>query len=495
MVEGHQVARTAAAHRATLVGRRFRATSPNGRFSQGARDVDSCRLLDVQSVGKNLFYFFEAKGRKGSEEEREGERQTVAVHFGMSGRARVARKSSEPETTPTTRLRLVEEVSSSSSSVDGNNATTNNKNNNDTDDGNLLTLHIACMTLLHSPDESLWRTKRVSLGPDPLREDADREVAFASMLSPKNRKKSVGFLLMDQAVVAGIGNIYRAEICHLGRVHPETPAGLLSREELEELWEASVRTLRDGFESGSIVTVRDGRSEAPHDPTARRFVYNRESCATCGDRVVSFDINSRTAYACLSCQPLRAEAAAALTPARKREVFSSSAAAAKLFASRCAPDEAGSTLAPLHPSKMTVAQLRSVLEANGIDSKGLKKKAELVQRLEEHRSLSTMTTTSKTPATTATATKRERLDDEEDALAARLSTTSSSSLSLLGTRGLVPATPAAAAEEKLRAGEKGNVEHVAQAGDDVATAFGPVTPAPKAQRKRKEEAKKKQRHD
>ena len=225
MVEGHQVARTAAAHRATLAGRRFKAESPNGRFAAGAAAVDRKRLLDVQSVGKQLFYFFEAKD--GQQEER----QVVAVHFGMSGRARVATLGSEPERTATTRLRLVELKEEEGGGGAGKGGTAKKAaggggggggGGDDDDDGeeesDPLTLHVACMTLLHSPDESLWRSKRAALGPDPLREDADPEAVFASMLSPRNSRKSLGLLLMSQEVVAGVGNIYRAEICHLSRV-------------------------------------------------------------------------------------------------------------------------------------------------------------------------------------------------------------------------------------------------------------------------------------
>ena len=317
---------------------------------------------------------------------------------------------------------------------------------------------------------------------------------------------------------------------------------MLSRKELETIWSASVRTLRDGFETGSIVTVRDGAREAPFDPAARRFVYNRERCATCGDRVVSFDINSRTAYACLNCQPLRKGVMAALPAARRKEV--ESASPAKLFASRCAPDEVN---VALPPSKMTVAQLRAATEGCGLDPSG--KKADLVSRLEKH---STAAAAAKAAAAAAkaaaakakaaaaaakaaakakaaaaakaaakaaaaakakaaAAAKREPLDDAEDALAARLSVPSSSSssaaaaaaLATPGTAGLIPATPAAAAAEKRRAGEKGNVEHVAQTGEDLATALGPalkkkkksalspsssssspITPAPRQQKKK-----------
>lgn len=220
-----------------------------------------------------------------------------------------------------------------------------------------------------------------------------------------------------------------------------------------------MRTLRDGFESGSIVTVRDGPREAPFDTAARRFVYNRERCATCGDRVVSFDINARTAYACPRCQPLRKGVAAALPATRRKEV--EGASPARLFSSRCAPDE----IAVLSPLKMTVAQLRAAAEGCGLETRG--RKAELVSRLEEHAK------EKKASEAKTTETKRERLDDAEDALAANLSSFGIA-IAAPGTAGLVPATPAAAAAEKRRAGEKGNVEHVAQSGDDLATASGPA---------------------
>ena len=56
------------------------------------------------------------------------------------------------------------------------------------------------------------------LGPDPLREDADGEVLWAKM---QTSRKPVGLILMDQSAVAGVGNIFRAEI--LFKVSPKRP--------------------------------------------------------------------------------------------------------------------------------------------------------------------------------------------------------------------------------------------------------------------------------
>jgi hypothetical protein len=77
MVEGHSVHRVAYSHSKVLVGKRFTASSPNGRFSDGARAIDGKKFHSIEAVGKNLFAFF-------------GENEIVGmvcvhVHFGMSG--------------------------------------------------------------------------------------------------------------------------------------------------------------------------------------------------------------------------------------------------------------------------------------------------------------------------------------------------------------------------------------------------------------------------
>lgn len=58
MVEGHSVHRIASRFRTTLVGRKFAATSPNSRFTDGASAVDGRTLSRMEAVGKNLFAFF-----------------------------------------------------------------------------------------------------------------------------------------------------------------------------------------------------------------------------------------------------------------------------------------------------------------------------------------------------------------------------------------------------------------------------------------------------
>ena len=68
----------------------------------------------------------------------------------------------------------------------------------------------------------------------------------------------IGTVLMDQRKLAGVGNIFRAEVCFKARVHPDQPAGTLGRPALERVWHHSVDLLRRGFKQGSILTVDEG---------------------------------------------------------------------------------------------------------------------------------------------------------------------------------------------------------------------------------------------
>jgi hypothetical protein len=291
----------------------------------------------------------------------------------------------------------------------------------DDKDGGVLCADLSAMTVLHGGPE-LEAARRGALGADPLRADADVDAAFNKIATSK---RSIGFALMEQSIIAGVGNIFRAEILAAARVHPDTPCAAIDRPTFDTIWAHAVAQLRSGFETGSIVTAnRPGLVRTPTDPSARRIVYNRASCAACGARVVSWDINARTAYACVACQK---PGAAGGGGARAK------AAPATVFASACAPPTKAEAAAD--PSTLTVAALKQVLADAGQPTAG--KKADLVARVR--------------------------------ALAAGP-----------GTAGLVPASAAAAAAEKAAAGEKRNVEHVPQAADDATAA--PITPSPRKRR-------------
>ena len=94
----------------------------------------------------------------------------------------------------------------------------------------------------------------------------------------RTSKKSVGLLLMDQGFWAGVGNIYRAEILFVARVHPSVPGAQLTRDEFDRIWSTSVSLMRRGYEQGSILTVDPAEATALGRPSLRRWIYNSATC-------------------------------------------------------------------------------------------------------------------------------------------------------------------------------------------------------------------------
>ncbi|GAB4813748.1 hypothetical protein N2152v2_000794 [Parachlorella kessleri] len=332
MVEGHQCHRVAAHHRKLLLGKAFAATSPNYRFIEGAAAVNGKPLTRIEVHGKNLFYFF---GDASSP-------VVVHIHFGMSGAFKTTALPG-PEPRETTRLRLVNEELG-------------------------VVALLSAMTVQHG-DLAFYESKASKLGQDPLREDADPEEAWRRV---STSRKPVGLLLMDQSVVAGVGNIYRAEILFKAGIHPEQPGLMLTREAWDTVWQHSVLLLQRGFQTGSILTVDPQEAKTLGKPWTRRYIYNHKRCGRCGSDIRSWGMAGRTAYACETCQPLPpgAELAAGRAKALK------AATRAKEFVSHCAPDDP----ADVAPSKLTLPLLRARLAVLGLPISG--RKADLVARLE-----------------------------------------------------------------------------------------------------------------
>ena len=97
-------------------------------------------------------------------------------------------------------------------------------------------------------------------------------------------KREVGWCLMEQSIMAGVGNIYRAEILYKSGVHPDQPANTVSRAKFELIWKHSVLLLQRGFKTGSILTVDPADAQRLGEPWTRRYIYGQTKCGECGTK-------------------------------------------------------------------------------------------------------------------------------------------------------------------------------------------------------------------
>ena len=155
-----------------------------------------------------------------------------------------------------------------------------------------------CELLDRAGVDALVRT----LGPDPLRPDADADEARRRLQAYPG---TVGAALMDQAVLAGVGNVFRAEILHACRIAPSRPAARITDAEFAALWSGLQTMMAQGVADGRIITVDvpAGQDRLAVPEAESRRVYKRTACADCGTPVVTTTVNGRTAYACPRCQP------------------------------------------------------------------------------------------------------------------------------------------------------------------------------------------------
>jgi endonuclease-8 len=261
MPEGHTLHRLARAQRTRFVGHPVAVTSPQGRFADAAL-VDGRVLDQVTAHGKHLFAAF-------------GDR-IVHVHLGLFGKVQEG-DGPPPPPVGAVRMRWVAETGWSD-----------------------LRGPTACEVV--SPSEVAAIRDR--LGPDPLAARPDGRRAFARIA--RSRAPIAG-LLLDQAVVAGIGNVYRAEILYRHRVDPYLPGRQLDESRWHPLWSDLVTLMRAGFRSGRIVTterVDRARRTGQADREDAHYVYRRAGlpCRICHTPVRMQELSARKLYWCPLCQ-------------------------------------------------------------------------------------------------------------------------------------------------------------------------------------------------
>jgi formamidopyrimidine-DNA glycosylase len=145
------------------------------------------------------------------------------------------------------------------------------------------------------------------LGPEPLEVGLPE---FAAIL--KVRRGRVKSLLLDQTRIAGIGNIYADEMLFDARIHPQTPADLLTRPVLERLYGSMRKILAQAIASSgsTIQNYRDAEGRAGSFQESHK-VYDRtgEPCVACGTPIRMTRVGGRSSHFCPKCQRKRARRA------------------------------------------------------------------------------------------------------------------------------------------------------------------------------------------
>lgn len=326
MPEGHTLHRLARQIDRLFVGRPWKVSSPQGRFDAGAARLDGRTPDRAQAWGKHLFIHVGADiwqvhlGLYGAFSFRGDEQFTQGETALTLGAPRAAAQQLQPEyedagwiipEAPQGAVRA--RIRSQHGWAD-------------------LRGPATCAVLTAIDYEKVIRR----LGPDPLRQpeggwDPQGREQFLQNIS--RRRISIGAALMDQAVIAGVGNIYRAESLFLEEISPDTPSSSISREQGEALWSRLTQQLRHGVAEGVIRTLRpeeadgeesdgvggsaavrstDARAGLTHDYYAgrvrdverRHHVYQHQGtpCLRCGETIAMRELQGRRLYWCPGCQ-------------------------------------------------------------------------------------------------------------------------------------------------------------------------------------------------
>ncbi|MFT4052603.1 MAG: DNA-formamidopyrimidine glycosylase family protein [Microbacterium sp.] len=346
MPEGHSVHRIARQFDRNVVGRQVEASSPQGRFAEGAAMIDGREAASVRAVGKQMFLEFEGElwlrvhlGMYGAWDFA-GEiivDPTIASANGRMGQTNqrgtdlAANLGASPGADPAVVFDAAGENSLSSigaprraRAVARGRVRMSEQTRGLDDEGDgwpppavgqvrLRLLTDATCADLRGPTACELQTPQqvaatiAKLGPDPLVDDpADGEERFTAIV--RRKPTPIGLLLMDQGVVSGIGNVYRAELLYRARLDPHTPGKLVPEELVREIWRDWCRLLRIGVETGQMMTMDDLDEDAWRAAMAsrddRHWVYHRTGlpCRVCDTAVVMEEMAARKLYWCPLCQ-------------------------------------------------------------------------------------------------------------------------------------------------------------------------------------------------
>lgn len=315
MPEGHSVRRLADAFGAAFDGQRLAVSSPQGRFADGAALLDGGTLEVSDAWGKHMFLGIRPAGASSSSLE---DLRWLHVHLGLYGAWTFAGDAqfTGPHAIGAPRVRVSEEETAvrpdaldaaGADGADGSGGWTPAAPRGQVRVrivGEHGVADLAGPTRCEVLDDGSRRAVVAKLGPDPLRPDPDGEGEAAFVAAVRASRTVVGVQLMDQSVLAGVGNIYRAELLYRARVHPNRPGSSLAARTLRGIWRDAVVLMADGVRTGRIVTTEVEDRQSARDAW---YVYHRDGtpCLRCGTRVQVADLTGRKVYWCPRCQRMR----------------------------------------------------------------------------------------------------------------------------------------------------------------------------------------------
>ncbi|NLA57251.1 MAG: Fpg/Nei family DNA glycosylase [Corynebacterium humireducens] len=268
MPEGHVIHRLARELNAGFTGDALEVTSPQGRFSAEAALLDGHRIVRAEAVGKHLFIEFDAPHPE----------HIVYIHLGLIGQLRF-----EPAGEQAGQIRLRIRAGD-------------------------VAAHLRGPQWCRLITEEEYAQIRARSGEDPIRPDADPEALWPRI---RRSRRTIGSLLMDQRLFAGVGNIYRAETLFRLGISPFLPGAQLTKAEFDSIWLDLVGLMAEGVESGRIDTVQEihtpeamGRAPRKDDHGGEVYVYRRAGlpCYVCGTPVCHRVLEGRNLFWCPSCQ-------------------------------------------------------------------------------------------------------------------------------------------------------------------------------------------------
>lgn len=294
MPEGHTVHRLAAALWNLFGGQVVAVSSPQGPFAGGATLLDGWQVSETLAVGKQLFVRFEPTSPEHKDEER-----WLRVHLGLYGSwvfsADASQTYSEIIGAPRIRIGEKERPLTSESNAIWEPPPVRGQVRL-----RLVSKHAVADLSGPTVCEVITSLEvaqvRGRIGPDPL---LDGESDHRFITKARASKRPIATLLMDQAVIGGVGNIFRAETLFRCHLDPYTTGQNVSLEQYAQLWRDLKIIMRRGVALGNIVTT-----EKKYRKLSDHYVYQRSGkpCFVCNQEISLALLNGRKLYWCPKCQ-------------------------------------------------------------------------------------------------------------------------------------------------------------------------------------------------